>query len=126
MIRESGRIVKRSGEKIWGALEFLGGIGVAALGAVFRRIVVWKDEIYESRRAPPAVLGTSSDSPLANVGPVPDALREDPFPGDSVPWSIQEAEKERGRSREMMIWKVAITISWLVTVVAALRSLGML
>jgi hypothetical protein len=60
------------------------------------------------------------------VGPIPDELRKDPFPGGSVPWSVQEAEKEQSRNRELMIWKVAIAVSWTVTAVAALRSIGML
>jgi len=67
-----------------------------------------------------------SGSPLDNVGPIPDELRKDPFPGGSIPWSIQEAEKERSLSRKILIWKVAVSVSWVITVVAVLRSFGML
>jgi len=65
-------------------------------------------------------------SPLDNVGPVPDELRRDPFPGGSVPWSIQEAEKEKDQARKILIWKVALAVSWVTTAVTVLRSLGIL
>ena len=126
MIKESGKTVKRSGERIWEVLRYLGDIGILALSEMLRRTMVGRGQSNDVEMALPGLAWIPSDSPLAHTGPIPDELRQDPFPGGSVPWSIQEAEKEQGRSRELMIWKVAIAVSWTVTAVAALRSIGML
>ena len=140
MNRESGRILKRSGERIWGVLALAerGGIRALRVASVYLRssIIYLRDltiyfgvsirgrGTFAVETAPQSFGLVPSGSPLDNVGPVPDELRRDPFPGGSIPWSIQEAEKEQGRLRELMIWKVAIAVSWLVTAVAVLRSLG--
>jgi hypothetical protein len=126
MIKEGGKAVKRGGERIWGVLEFLGEAGTQVLYMILRRTVTWRVVTTEADEALPILSWISSDSPLAHVGPVPEELRQDPFPGGSVPWSIEEAEKEQDRNRELMIWKVAIAVSWSVTAVALFRSLGML
>jgi hypothetical protein len=68
----------------------------------------------------------SIGSSLYDIGPVPEELRRDPFPGGSVPWCIQEAEKERDRKRQLMIWRVGVAVSWSVTAFALFRSLGMM
>ena len=125
MIKESGRMVKKSGERILGVFESLGDVGSYAPGVLLRD-TVGRTNTTEVGAAIPALAWAPNDSPLAHVGPIPEELRKDPFPGGSVPWCIQEAEKERNRKRELMIWKVAITVSWMVAAVAALRSVGML
>jgi hypothetical protein len=127
MIKEGGKMMKRSGERIRGVLEVLGETGAWGLdkmihpGATGGKGEISADEVTMS-----GLSVTSDISPFANAGPIPDELRKDPFPGGSVPWSIQEAEKEQGRARQTMIWKVAIAVSWSVTAVAVLRSVGML
>ena len=127
MIKESGRVVRRGGERIWGILELIGKTGTLASSTMTRpRVVTIKDHVSVSPQAPLASDAVSGVSLLANVGPIPDELRRDPFPGDSVPWCIQEAEKEQGRTRTLMIWKVALVVSWSVTSVALLRAFGML
>lgn len=118
--------MKRSGDRIRWETEFPGQAGTSALGMFFRNPVDMRGKTDEVGSALPALVGVPGDSPLVHVGPVPDELRKDPFSGGSVPWCIQEAEKERSRNREQMIWKVAIAVSWLVTAVAVLRSTGML
>jgi len=118
-------MVKKSGERIWGVFESLGDVGSYAPGVLLRD-TVGRTNTTEVGAAIPALAWAPNDSPLAHVGPIPEELRKDPFPGGSVPWCIQEAEKERNRKRELMIWKVAITVSWMVAAVAALRSVGML
>lgn len=119
-------MLRRSSQRIWEVLRYLGDIGVLALSEMLRRTVVVRGQPGDVEAALPALAWIPSDSPLAHVGPIPDELRKDPFPGGSVPWSVQEAEKEQSRNRELMIWKVAIAVSWTVTAVAALRSIGML
>lgn len=126
MIKESSKAMKRGGELIRGAFEFLGEAGTQVLYMMLRRTVTWKIATTEVEEARPVLSWISTDSPLAHVGPIPEELRQDPFPGGSIPWSIEEAEKEQDRSRELMIWKVAIVVSWSVTAVALFRSLGML
>jgi len=127
MIKESGKVVRRGGERIWGILELLGKTGTLASSTIIRpRVVTREDVATLSPRAPLASDVASDASPLANVGPIPDELRMDPFPADSVPWCIREAEKEQGRTRALMIWKVALVVSWSVTGVALLRAFGML
>ena len=127
MIKESGKIVRRSGERIWWILELLGKTGTLASSTMNQpRVVTSKDLAGSSPQVPLASDVVSDASLLANAGPIPDELRRDPFPGDSVPWCIQEAEKEQGRARALLIWKVALVVSWSVTSVAVLRAFGML
>jgi len=125
MFRETGRAVKRGGEMVLGTVEIVAEAAVWALGVMLPP----RGQVRQggTMEAAPAVVGpTPTGSPLDNVGPVPEELLRDPFTGDSVPWSIQEAEKEEGRARELMIWKVAIAVSWAVTAVALLKSFGSL
>jgi len=60
-------------------------------------------------------------SPLDNTGPIPVELREAPFLSDSVPWCIREAEIEKNREREKIVWTTAIVVSWAITLVVVLR-----
>jgi len=127
MIKESGKAVKRGSERVLGRLEFLGGSAVRLLDLMLiprggARAPVPLDSVV----LPPVPESVSIGSMVINVGPVPDELRKDPFPGGSVPWSIIEAEKEHVWVRKMAIWKVAVGVSWVVTTVAALRALGIL
>jgi len=126
MIKESGKLVRRGGERLWGVLEFLGQMGTRALAMAIHLRAIRRGWAAGSEGIPPAADFVPTGTPLDNVGPVPEELRRDPFPGGSVPWSILEAEKEQSRSRELMIWKAAIAVSWIVTVVAVIRSFGML
>jgi len=127
MIKESGRVVRRSGERILGKLEYLGRGTLGILGKMFvPPSSAGQDVTGKSEGTPQAPVAIPSGSPLDNVGPIPDELRKDPFPGGSVPWSIQEAEKEEKLARRILIWKVAISVSWVTTVVAVLRSVGIL
>ena len=127
MIKEGGRIMKRSGEKILGTLRLVGEGAIWALDMMFLpRTGAGAEEAGEGVRSLPHFKAVLGDSPLDNVGPVPEELRRDPFPGGSVPWSIQEAEKEKNQARKTMIWEIAVVVSWSVTVIAALRALGML
>ena len=127
MIKESGRMVRRSGVRILGKLEYLGAGTLGILDRMFLPpLPVEEDSTVKSEGVPQAPEAVSTGSPLDNVGPIPDELRKDPFPGGSVPWSIQEAEKEEELARKILTWKVAISVSWVTTVVVVLRSLGML
>ena len=120
-------MVRRSGERILSRLEHLGRGTLRILGMMFLPpSPVGQDVTGKSEGTPHAPEALPSGSPLDNVGPIPEELRKDPFPGGSVPWSIQEAEKEEKLARKILIWKVAISVSWVTTVVAVLRSVGML
>ena len=120
-------MVKKGREMMLSTLQFVGDGAIRFLDIVFlRQPRAGQEESGGIERAPFAPRDYSDSSPLDNVGPVPDELRKDPFPGGSVPWSIQEAERERDLVRKTTIWKVAVAVSWLVTVTAALRALGML
>ena len=125
MIKESGKIVRKGGERIWVVLELLGQMGARALVMVIHLRAIRRSWAARSEGTPQAVDLVTTGSPLDNVGPVPEELRRDPFPGGSVPWSIVEAEKEQSRNRELMIWKAAIAVSWTVSAVAVIRSLWM-
>jgi hypothetical protein len=127
MIREGGKIVKRGGEWMLGILQLLGESAIWALDVLFLpRPGAGAETMGESVQFSPAGRATRSFSPLDDIGPVPDELRKDPFPGGTVPWCIQEAEREQDRARKVTIWKIAVIVSWSVTLVAALRALGML
>jgi len=125
MIKDGGRAVKKGGEKILGTLGFLLESAAWALNTVLpswaRVRPIKRNAIEPAGRATGRI---PTGSPLDHVGPVPKELRMDPFARDSVPWSIQEAEKERGRARVTMILGVSVAICWLITAVAVLRSLG--
>ncbi|HUK79728.1 MAG TPA: hypothetical protein VLU91_03590 [Nitrososphaerales archaeon] len=45
---------------------------------------------------------------------------------DPVPWSIREAEVERDRARQRLVWLAALIVSWTVTAMSTLRILGIL
>jgi len=126
MIKEGGRMVKRGGKRVFDALKLVGDGAIWALDMMF----LTRSQTGPNETSEGALLlshyKTIPSSPLDNVGPVPEELRRDPFPGGSVPWSIQEAEKEHDQARKTMIWKIAVVVSWSVTVIAALRTLGML
>jgi len=123
MIKESGKMVKRGGERVLSGLEFLATNSVRLKEMIFPpRGGVRGRETHDNEAASAVSIG----SMVIHVGPVPDELRKDPFPGGSVPWSIIEGEKEKRRIREMAILKVAIGVSWVIAAVAALRALGML
>jgi hypothetical protein len=127
MIKEGGKMVKRGGERMLDTLQLLWGRAIWVLDMLFLpRPGAGADRTSESVQLLPAPKVTPSGSPLDNVGPVPDELRKDPFPGGTVPWCIQEAEREKSRARKATIWKIAVAVSWSVTVVAALRAIGML
>ena len=116
-------MVKRGGERVLSGLEFLVTNSVRLKDMIFPlRGGVGGRETHDNEAASAVSIG----SMVIHVGPVPDELRKDPFPGGSVPWSIIEGEKERSRIREMAILKVAIGVSWVIAAVAALRALGML
>jgi len=119
-------MVKRGGERMLDTLKFLGECAVALDVIFLPRPRGRVDKTGEGVLMLPAPKAIPSGSPLDNVGPVPDELRKDPFPGGSVPWSIQEAEREHNQARKTMIWKIAAVVSWSVTLIAALRALGML
>jgi hypothetical protein len=127
MIRESGRFMRRAGEKVLTTLKFLAEAAIWAVGTMLparSRIRQGRNDVGDAVTLAPD-LGTTG-SPLDNIGPVPEELRRDPFPGGSVPWCIEEAEKEQDRARELMIWKVTIAVSWSVTAVALLKTFGAL
>jgi len=127
MIKETGRTAKRSGKKILIRLEYLGGGTLRLLGKMFLPpSPVGKDAMEKSEGASWAPGAVPSGSPLDNAGPIPEELRRDPFPGGSIPWSIQEAEKEESLARRILMWKIAISVSWVTTAFALLRSFGML
>jgi hypothetical protein len=127
MIKESGRMVKKGSERMVGSLESVARSMIGGLGtALTPRGEVGSGEGRQSAAIGEARSTSLTGSPLDNVGPIPEELRRDPFPGGSVPWSIQEAEKVENRAREMMIWKVAMLISWSITAVALLRTVGFL
>jgi len=127
MIKEGRKIMKRGGKTILDILQVLGGRAIWVLDMLFLpRPQGGRDGVNESIQLLSAPKAAPSGSPLDNVGPVPDELRKDPFPGGTVPWCIQEAERERGLARKSTIWKFAVAVSWSVTVVAALRALGIL
>jgi len=120
-------MVRKGGERMVSTLQFVGEAAIRFLDTVLlRQSRAGQEESGGREWVPSAPDGFQGSSPLDNVGPVPDELRKDPFPGGSVPWSIQEAEKERDLVRKTTIWKVAVAVSWSVTVIAALRALGML
>ena len=97
------------------------------LNLVVQRIVsFWMNETasFETVRA---VTGPSlPGSPLDNTGPVPVELLGDPIPMDPVPWSIREAEVERDRARQRLVWLAALVVSWTVTAMSTLRIMGIL
>ena len=108
-------------------LKLLADCAVFALDVIFfPRLLGRADETSKGASILPAFKAIPGSSPLDNVGPVPDELRKDPFPGGSVPWSIQEAEREQNQARKTMMWKIVAAVSWSVTVFAALRALGIL
>ena len=124
MIRESLRTVKKGRARI-----------LITVGSAWARTILALGEAIISRAEARALKGEmgsrgsdldSLGSPLDHVGPVPEELRRNPFPGGSVPWSILEAEREKVRAREMLILEVAVGMSWVVTVVTVLRALGLL
>jgi hypothetical protein len=127
MIREGGRLLKRTGERVLNTVKILAEATLWALSVTLPsrpRVRQGGNDLAESTPAVPDAI--PSGSPLDIVGPVPEELRRDPFAGGSVPWCIEEAEKEENRAREMMIWKVTMAVSWSVTVVALLKSFGAL
>lgn len=126
MLREGARVVRKGGERMLGVLGFLRESVIWALDTVLPWARIREDVIYEVEVLPPAPRTVSGASPLDNIGPVPEELRRDPFPGGSVPWCIQEAEKEHNRARKILMWKIAVAISWSVTTIAVLRSIGIL
>ena len=127
MIKEGGRMMKRGGERVFDALKLVGDGAIWALDVMFLpRSQTGAEKTGEGVLSLTHFSIVTGGSPLDNVGPVPEELRRDPFPGGSVPWSIQEAEKEKNQARKTMIWKIAVAVSWSVTVIAALRALGML
>jgi len=118
--------MKRGGETMLEIPQVLWGRAIWVLDMLFLpRPGAGGDGVNESIQlsAPKVAPG---GSPLDNVGPVPDELRKDPFPGGTVPWCIQEAEREKSLARKSTIWKIAVAVSWSVTVVASLRALGIL
>jgi len=107
-----------------GTLEFIRESAIWAIDVVLPWARIREEQSYDAEVVPSAPTTVSSTSTLSKVGPVPEELRRDPFPGGSVPWCIQEAEKEQIRARKILIWKIAAAVSWLVTTFAVLRSLG--
>jgi hypothetical protein len=127
MIKESEKIVKKGSERMLGSIESVARSVIWGLGtALVPRGEVGSGEGRQSAVISEGRSASFTGSPLDNVGLIPEELRRDPFPGGSVPWSIQEAEEVENRAREMMIWKVALLISWSITAVALLRSIGFL
>jgi len=126
MFKEGGRMVRRSGERLWGLLEFLGQTGTLLLSMIIHLRSPGTVKTKEGEAATATLTLIPSGSPLDNVGPVPDELRKDPFPGGSVPWSILEAEKERNRTRKIVLWTAVVAVSWAVTAIALLRSFGLI
>jgi len=127
MTEESWRIAERSGQRTLSRLEYVGEGPAGVFDTMFLPTVPVREDVTgrnEGARLAPAAIPIGS--PLDNVGPIPEELRKDPFPGGSVPWSIQEAEKEENVARKIMIWKVALAVSWVTTAVAVLRSFGIL
>jgi hypothetical protein len=127
MIKEGGKMVKKGGERMMGTFRFLGVGAILALDKIVHPSrPAGADGTHESTKMLPAPNVVRTNSPLDNVGPIPAELRMDPFPGGSVPWSILEAEKEQNQARKVLVWKIAITVSWSVTFVAVLRAIGVL
>jgi hypothetical protein len=127
MIKESGRVVKVYGERILGKAEFLGEVALRIIVAMLLPPAPVREDVADKSVGaclPAKVI--SIGPPLGNVGPVPEELRKDPFGGVSVPWCIQEAERERNMARRILRWKVILAASWLVTAVVVLRSIGVL
>ena len=127
MLKESEKLMKRGGEKVFGGLAFLAGNAIRLLDLMFIPLV--RGGVHETRNSeatPPVPEAVSIGSMVIQVGPVPDELRRDPSPEGSVPWSILEAQKEQIWVQQMAVWKVATGVSWLITTVAALRALGIL
>ena len=108
-------------------LEYVGEGTAGAFDTMFLPTAPAEENVTgksEGARLSPTAIPLGS--PLDNVGPVPEELRRDPFPGGSVPWSIQEAEKEENQARKILVWKVALAVSWVTTAVTLLQSLGIL
>jgi len=125
VIRRSQELIRRSQELIRNSLSTLGAKVVEGSSFVLLHLGIVQDiGHYEAGLVNQTPVAGQGGSPLDNVGPVPEELRVDPFPGGSIPWSIQEAELQRIRKQELMILKCATIVSWAVTIISIFRALG--
>ena len=121
-IQGSGREIMRRGEqRVRDTLQLLGFHPMPFENFLSRRL---------NRSATGAFPQTSTEgqasSPLDNPGPIPAELRENPFPGESIPWGFQIAEIDRDRIRERLVWASAVVVSWLVAGALILRIMNIL
>jgi len=126
-IREGERVIRRTEEWAVGTLGVFG----ARLVEVFERVPFHRMFPWSGSPAVAEVIAPASEASVVlpsmyKTGLIPAELRADPFPGDTVPWSIQEAQKEKDRVRKMRICMAVAAVSWSVTVVSILRSMGFL
>ena len=125
VIRRSQELIRRSQGLMRNSLGTLGDeLARVSSSVLFRLRIVQEIGHYETGLVNQAPVAGQGGSPLDNVGPVPEELRVDPFPGGSIPWSIQEAELQRIRKQELMILKCATIVSWAVTIISIFRALG--
>jgi len=129
-VREGERLIRRTEEWVVGTFGVFG----SRLVEVFERIPFHR--IFPRSGTPQAAEAVAPATQIGEVsvalpsmyktGLIPAELRADPFPGDTVPWSIQEAQKEKDRVRKMRICMAIAVVSWSVTAVSILRSMGFL
>ena len=127
MIREGERAIRKTEEWVKGTFGVFGERVVDLLDNFVLRKVLPNEYAPVLEEAPPVPEEVNTGlPPIYKVGPVPEELRRDPFPGGSIPWCIREEELEQDRARKMMIWRTAALVSWSVTAITVLRFIGVL
>jgi hypothetical protein len=83
-------------------------------------------EIKNEETSEPNTTPKSGGSPLDNTGPIPAELLNDPYAVEIVPLTTPTTiipVNSGLLTQERLIWISAVTVSWVVTVVAVLRAL---